>query len=363
MSLEPPRPQPNAPAPAPATPGARGGGLRAWLALPVGAAVLAALVAYAGPGALASAFRGAAWPFLALAVLAYGWFFLLRGWRWAYLLRSAGVPGGFLLPATLGPVAWMVSTFLPFKAGDAVRAVVLARRRQAPLAAVAGTVAMERALDLAGLAAAASLGLGVLAARHTALPDPLGTLLVVAWLVPLAGLAACVALAVLLRSRPRASVPLRLLGQLLDGVLAIARHPRLVAPALAWTLAVKAAQVSVYVLLVQAFLPGTPVLAVALLVPLFLLSFMVALTPGHVGTYEAAFVLVFSLAGLAPARLAAAAVAIHLSAIAIVCALGCLSLAALGAARPRLPALAAAAAAPRARTEDTPPAAPAEGSP
>lgn len=313
--------------------------LRPWFALPIGAVALAALVAYASPAALAEAFRSASLPFLLLAALAYGWFFLLRGLRWASLLRTAGVPGGFLLPATLGPVAWMISTFLPFKAGDAVRAVVLARRRQAPVAAVAGTVAMERALDLAGLATAASIGLGVLAFRSTPVPHPLSTLLVVAWLLPLGGLVACVIAAAALRHRPRTTLVTRLMGQLLDGVLAIARDPRRAAPAIAWTVAIKTAQVSVYVLLLRAFVPGAPVLEIALLVPLFLLSFMVAFTPAHVGTYEAAFVLVFALAGLAPARLAAAAVAVHVAAIAIVCTLGCLSLAALAAARLRLPAM------------------------
>lgn len=301
--------------------------LRPWVALPIGGAVLAALLAYAGPGALAAAFAGASLPFILLAACAYGWFFLLRGMRWAFLLRSAGgAPGGFVLPAALESMAWMISTFLPFKAGDAVRAVVLSRRRAMPLASVAGTVAMERALDLAGLAFAASVGLGVLAIVDVAIPPRWAPVVALAWVLPLAGLGSALGLAVLLRGRPRTSVPLRLLGQLLDGVLAIARRPGLAAPAVAWTLGIKATQVLVYLCLLNAFLPGTPLIAAAV-VPLFLLSFLVAVTPGHVGTYEAAFVLVFSLVGLAPAALAAAAVAVHVTAIAIVCVLGSLAMA------------------------------------
>ena len=324
----------------------RGKLARAWLALPFGGVALAALLGYAGPGAIADAFRQASPGFLLLAALAYGWFFVLRGLRWGFLLRSAGVRGGALLPIALGPVAWMVSTFLPFKAGDAVRAVLLSRRRGAPLAAVAGTVAVERALDLAGLALAASLGLAALTTMGTALPPRLAPLLAVAWTLPLLGLGSALGLALLLRRRPRSSAPMRLLGQLLDGALAIARQPRRLLPALAWTLGVKAAQVTVYVLLLRALVPGAPLLVAAALVPLFLLSFMVAFTPAHVGTYEAAFVLVFSLAGLPAATLAAAAVAVHLAAIAIVGTLGSTCLAAITAWRPG-PGLALAAAPPQ----------------
>ena len=260
--------------------------LRHWLALPIGGMAIAALLAYAGPGALATAFREASLAFLLLAALAYGWFFVLRGLRWSFLLRSAGVSGGFLLPVALGPVAWTLSTFLPFKAGDAARAVILARRREAPLAAVAGTVAVERALDLTGLAVAASAGLGILAVKGTDLPASLSSLLAVAWLAPLAGLACAFGLAWSLRLRPGRpdSVPRRLLAQLLDGVLSIARQPRLLLPALVWTAAVKLSQVSVYVLLLRAFVPATPLLAAAAVVPLFLLSFLIAFTPAHVGS-------------------------------------------------------------------------------
>lgn len=316
--------------------------LRPWVALPIGGAVLAALLAYAGPGALAAAFAGASPPFILLALVAYAWFFLLRGLRWAFLLRSAGgTPGGFVLPAALESMAWMISTFLPFKAGDAVRAVVLSRRRAMPLASVAGSVAMERALDLAGLAFAASVGLGVLAVVGVAIPARYAPVVALAWLLPLAGLAGALALAFLLRTRPRTSVPLRLLGQLLDGVLAIARRPGLAAPAVAWTVGIKAVQILVYVCLLNAFVPGTPAIAAAV-VPLFLLSFLVAITPGHVGTYEAAFVLVFALVGLAPAALAAAAVAVHVTAIAIVCVLGSISMAYIAASDRPAPGVAPA---------------------
>lgn len=318
---------PPMPDPAAAAPGPR---LRPWLALPAAGAVLGALVAYAGgPRALAHTVSGVSPPFLLLAACAYGWFFLLRGLRWAFLLRSAGAdPRGFLLPAALESVAWMISTVVPFKAGDAVRAVVLSRRRDLPLAAVAGTVGMERALDLAGLAFAASIGLGVLSASDVTIPAAWAPVVALAWALPLVGIGCAFGLAVLLRRKPRTTVVRRLLGQLLDGVLAISRQPRLLLPAALWTLGIKTAQIAVYLALLNAFLPEVPLLAAAV-VPLFLLSFLVALTPGHVGTYEAAFVLVFALVGLPAANLAAAAVAVHVTAIAIVTTLGLASLAAI----------------------------------
>ena len=314
--------------------------LRPWIALPFGAAVVAALVAYAGPGALADAFRQADARFVALAACAYVAFFLVRGLRWAYLLRSAGAgEGGPGLPAALESLGWMVSTFVPFKAGDAVRAVLMARRRAIPLASVAGTIAMERALDLAGLALAASIGLGALALSGTSLPPQLAPVVAVAWMLPVLGLAGALALALMLRARARTHPLLRLLGQLLDGVLAVTRDPRRAGPAIAYTLGVKACQVLVGFFLLEAFVADVPLIALAV-VPLFLLTFLLAFTPGHVGTYEASFVVVYGLVGLPVASLAVAAVAVHMTSIAIVTLLGSLSLAALTAASREIPVLA-----------------------
>lgn len=294
--------------------------LKGALALVGGIGLLVFLLAYAGPDRLADAFAHASPALVAAAAAAYGLFFILRGIRWRSLLASAAPSVGVASTTSLSAFGWLVSTFIPLKAGDAARAALLARRQRASLAAVAGTVVVERGLDVIGLAATASAGLlAIHLASPGLLPGTVARAVAVAWVLPLLGL---LVLAFMARRVSPERVRPRFLAGPLHRFLAAARwlgdHPRQVPLFFALSLLIVAVQASVFVFLFLAFQPDAPIATVAAGAPLFLLSFVIAVTPGHIGTYEAAFVAVYGLFGFDRALLAAMAILIHILTAAIV---------------------------------------------
>lgn len=296
--------------------------------------LVAALLAWSDPSGVADALARADWALVALGVVAYGLFFLLRGVRWALLLGRGNAGAG---TATLLTAAgWVVSTFVPLKAGDVLRAAWMARRHGVPLGASAGTVALERALDVIGLAVASSIALLAIHRSGAEVPAILADVVAIAWLLPLAGLALLATLAHLVPPARRTNRILRFAGHVLDQLPALARRPRVLIPVAAVTCMAIAAQSLVYAFLILAFLPGASTLAVLAGAPLFLLSFGLALTPGHLGTYEAAFVLIYAALGVGtPSTLVPVAVALHLTTASIVSVLGGVSFGLLWAlARP-----------------------------
>jgi hypothetical protein len=118
---------------------------------------------------------GAAWlslraadpAFLVLALAANLATFGIRAWRWRWLLAPVrrGIGMGSLVSATF--IGFMVSFVVPFRLGEIVRPVLLARRERLRIGAALGTVALERILDMATLLALFLLFL--LSPRGTAL--------------------------------------------------------------------------------------------------------------------------------------------------------------------------------------------------
>jgi glycosyltransferase 2 family protein len=85
--------------------------------------------------------------------------FSLRALRWSRLAASlrpeAPVPAGrFMIPLAIG---YLGNAILPARLGEAVRAAVLGRREELPIAAVLGTVLVERVVDTLTLAALAGI--------------------------------------------------------------------------------------------------------------------------------------------------------------------------------------------------------------
>lgn len=316
------------------------------VAAPVLALMLAAiLVAAAGPATMAGVLAQTRWSLIGLAALVAIAFQLARGLRWSLLLRAPRDPAGNA-PAEAGPqgaasgdgpglaaklsaVGWMVSSFVPLKAGDAVRTAWMARRTGRPLVAVAGSVAVERTFDILGIALASSLGLALLASLGIAGPPWLSSALTVAWLLPLAALAVLAALAFAL---PRRTSRGGLVGALAAGLAtlpALGRQPHRLAAVAALTVVVAVAQAAVYALLALAVIPGLNVAAAAGAAPLFALAFALPLTPANLGTYEAGFAAAFGLAGAPVHLLLPAALAAHGVALALAATLGSASLALL----------------------------------
>lgn len=314
--------------------------LRIAVGLSIGVALVAAMLAVRGPGAVADALARTEPSLVAAAVVTYALFFTLRGLRWRLLLGPGRTGAGTAALATAA--GWMVSTYVPMKAGDVARAAWMGRRHGNGVAAASATVALERLLDVAGLAAACTLALAGLRFAGTPASHALDAAVTLAWLLPALGLCVLALLAMLMTPARRRNRLLRFVGRALDQARTL-RSPRLWVPAALLSAAIIASQVMVYVFLVLAFLPDSPVLAVMAATPFFLLSFAIAFTPGHLGTYEAAFVFLFAGLGGAPADLLPVALALHLTTASMVTVLGGLAAGALWAQSPRTTRLARAA--------------------
>lgn len=294
-----------------------------WLGLVVGILAVVALVAYVGVGEIMATFASARPGFILASAGCYAGFFLVRGLRWTLLLRSTGGDPSFVSASSVTAVGWLVSTFVPMKAGEVTRTVQMARRTRRPVATVAGTVAIERGLDVAGLAFAASAGLlGALLFAHEALPTLAVQIVAAAWILPLIGLAVLVVAARTLARREGDGIVVRISRSFLAATDRLRREPRAIPPLLALTVLSSALQVGIFVCLFLAFMPGATVALVVAGVPLFLLSFIVSVTPGNLGTYESAFVAVFALLGFPLDALIPMGVAVHTMTALIVTILG-----------------------------------------
>jgi uncharacterized protein (TIRG00374 family) len=293
------------------------------LALAAGVGLVVLILVKVRTQTVVAALREALPVYLLAALVAYVAFFVLRGLRWKLLLRRTAPGANVVTTSSLSAFGWLVSTFVPMKAGDIARATVLSRRERASLATVVGSVAVERALDVLGLAAVASLGLLAAAVfAHPHLPPIVAEGVAIAWILPLAAIALLLALASVLRRHRERNRLLRFIGRFLDAIDELRRQPRQVPVLLGFTLLVSAAQVAVFVLLFLAFEPAASPALVAAAVPLFLLSFVVAVVPGNIGTYELAFIAAFRLFGFDEARLGTMSIAVHLLTTSIVVVLG-----------------------------------------
>lgn len=300
-------------------------------ALALGLAVVAGLIAYVGPGKVIEAVERITAQALLLAMGLYALFFVLRGIRWRVLLGSVAPQTTTRTTTSLTAGAWMVSSYVPFKAGDVARAALLARREQANLSGVAGSVVVERALDVVGLAVIATGGLLVAAIYGgPALPETVHQAVAVAWLLPIVGLVGLFLLARWLPDGKGDNLVVRVARSLTEAADALRRDPARLIPVLLLTLLIVAAQVGVFLILTMGLLPHLPLIPLLAAVPLFVLSFGFQVTPGNVGTYEAAFVAVLALFGLGGQELIPVAVILHVLTTGIVTVLGGLALAALG---------------------------------
>ncbi|MEA3136042.1 MAG: rane protein [Thermoplasmata archaeon] len=154
-------------------------------------ALVAAMLAITGPGKVLAALGSARWTYVGLASMAYALCFAIRGLRWRLLLGPGGAGAGTAALATAS--GWLVSTFVPMKAGDVVRAAWMGRRHRSGFASVSGTVALERLLDIGGLAVACTLALVLLRVEGDAVPTAIGEAVAIAWLLPALGLVLLVA--------------------------------------------------------------------------------------------------------------------------------------------------------------------------
>ena len=134
-----------------------------WLKLSVGLATTAGFVWLLARevdlDVLGRAFAGlsVSTVLLALAFLAAGWAARIVRWWWMLRALEPTLPLGACAGPFLAGMA--VNNVAPFRAGDALRVLGFRRQLRAPAMAVAGTLVVERVLDVAVLTGILFLGL------------------------------------------------------------------------------------------------------------------------------------------------------------------------------------------------------------
>lgn len=228
--------------------------------------------------------------------------YVIRAWRWQYLLHPIG-PTRFRTAFRTTVIGFAALGLLPARAGDVLRPYLLARQEGLSAPATFATIIMERVLDLiAVLAMLAFFVWGV--ADETILPPRLLRPIEISSAV--AGAAAVVLMALMwtLASHPErvgrlvfaaAQVMPHALANRLAAVartfssgFAVAREPRMLALAMAWSLPLWLAIAAETWLVTVAFGIDMPFTGTFLLQALLVIGVAVP-TPGAVGSYHEAY--------------------------------------------------------------------------
>jgi uncharacterized protein (TIRG00374 family) len=85
---------------------------------------------------------------LTIALIVTGITYVMRAWRWQFLLAPIG-PTRFFTALTTTVIGFAASSLLPARAGEVIRPYLLARRENLNPASAFATIVLERLLDLA----------------------------------------------------------------------------------------------------------------------------------------------------------------------------------------------------------------------
>ncbi len=294
-----------------------------WLKLLIGLAATAGFVWLLARGvdldALGRVFAALSFAMIpvALAFLAAG--YTLRIVRWWWMLRA--LEPTLPLGACAGPflAGMAVNNVAPFRAGDALRVLGFRHELRAPAAAVAGTLVVERVLDVAVLTGVLFLGL-------LGLPDgafPRGFIVTAAWLAG-AGIVAILALPLLVSGRFRKRLPGRRFlagrrwaqavarhGAHLAGALRLARAPRRMLALLGLSVAAWACEGAVFAIMAAAIGAGAEPMGPWFSLAAGTLATALPSAPGYVGTFDWFAAQGLEAYGASPERAAAFALTVH----------------------------------------------------
>ena len=309
--------------------------LQAAALLLVGVLILVGLLRSVHPSEVASAISHASPGLVALGMLGSIGFLVLRGWRWKIIL-DASAPHARLSDATaVTAMGFAVNSVAAFKVGEILRFAAIAPRAGIAVGEAAGTVVIERVLDVIALLV---LALAAAAASGSASAGGglWGGVAAISALFVAIGIAAYVLVsnqdrAMRWWSRWTRRLPSRfqaraesLVASVLRGFTSLRSIRRLAgifALSLALWMVAEAGLYAYFRALTPQLKPATLMLALTL----FIISQAVSITPGSVGTYEGFFLLVFIPFGVRPAALVTAvAVISHVGGIVAFLAAGAL---------------------------------------
>lgn len=228
--------------------------------------------------------------------------YVIRAWRWQYLLHPIG-PTRFRTAFRTTVIGFAALGVLPARAGDVLRPYLLARQEGLLVSATLATIVMERVLDLIAVLALLALYVWGIA-DSAALPPALLRGIEVS-----SALAGAVAIALMgvmwvLATHPERigglvfamarvlphTVADRLAGlaRTFSGGFAVAREPRALAAAIAWSFPLWLAIAAEAWLVTIAFDIAMPFTGTFLLQALLVIGVAVP-TPGAVGSYHEAY--------------------------------------------------------------------------
>jgi glycosyltransferase 2 family protein len=228
--------------------------------------------------------------------------YVIRAWRWQYLLHPIG-PTRFRTAFRTTVIGFAALGVLPARAGDVLRPYLLARQEGLTVSATFATIVMERVLDLIAVLALLALYVWGIA-DPTALPPALLRGIEVS--SGLAGLVAIVLMALMwilathperiggmvfaaARVLPHAMADrLANLARTFSRGFAVAREPRALAAAVAWSFPLWLAIAAEAWLVTIAFDIAMPFSGTFLLQALLVIGVAVP-TPGAVGSYHEAY--------------------------------------------------------------------------
>ena len=228
--------------------------------------------------------------------------YVIRAWRWQYLLHPIG-PTRFRTAFRTTVIGFAALGVLPARAGDVLRPYLLARQEGLMVSATLATIVMERVLDLIAVLALLALYVWGIADATTLPPALLRGIEVSA---AVAGLVAIALMGVMwvLATHPERiggfvftaarvlphAVADRLAGlaRTFSGGFAVAREPRALAAAVAWSFPLWLAIAAEAWLVTIAFGIAMPFAGTFLLQALLVIGVAVP-TPGAVGSYHEAY--------------------------------------------------------------------------
>lgn len=243
--------------------------------------------------------------FAAVGICVVAW--ILRGFRYRFILRGLGIPESLTFATACIFISQTANLIVPARLGDFVRMLILKREDDATYSQGFSSIVVERVFDVLMIAILGAVALPFILAA-LAVPDWFITIII----IPLAG--GCIFFVVLLwsgrvRSENRFIAAIR---RMLDEVKQASLNPRALAVLSGSSLLVWTVDILVCFAVVQMFQAPVPFGIVVLAIVIGNLVKAVPVTPGGVGTYELALALTFGLVGVPAATATLIAVIDHL---------------------------------------------------
>ena len=228
--------------------------------------------------------------------------YVIRAWRWQYLLQPIG-PTRFRTAFRTTVIGFAALGVLPARAGDVLRPYLLARQEGLSVSATLATIIMERVLDLIAVLALLALYVWGLAPPTSLPPSLLRTIEVSSAITGLGAAVLMILMWILARHPERIGgivftacrvLPrgmadrLRRIAQTFSAGFAVAREPRALAAAFAWSFPLWLAIAAEVWLVTIAFGISMPFAGTFLLQALLVIGVAVP-TPGAVGSYHEAY--------------------------------------------------------------------------